>query len=259
MTRFTPTHAVSGGRLRCRCGGRPSPNDQWWVHRWRPRVTGLAQASSLLGRPVKDCSASRFRQPSHRAPAGGVRCDRGSPPAPRHFHATRGRAPARCGNAERHPALAPASPADRRRARDSREARRMDALALAINGNWKHPRSLEPWGRLCVAPVSSLGCAPGGCERLGRVRLMPPGGARRRPCRTLMRARAPALTVLRACDESPRIHARPPRSVQHCRASVPGDALQARLPYPTKRNRQARRLSLSRYRYGCGPSGPSDV
>lgn len=154
--RLTPTHALSAGRLRCRCGGRPSPNDQWWVHRWRPRVTGLAQASPLLGRPVKDCSASRFRQPSHRAPAGGVRCDRGSSPAPRHFHATRDRAPAHCGNAERHPALAPASPADRRRARDSREARRMDALALAMNGS------------------------------------------------------APAVTVLRACDESPRIHARPP-------------------------------------------------
>jgi hypothetical protein len=194
--RLTPTHAVSGGRLRCRCRGRPSPNDQWWVHRWRPRVTGLAQASSLLGRPVKDCSASRFRQPSHRAPAGGVRCDRGSPPAPRHFHATRGRAPPRCGNAERHPALAPASPADRRRARDSREARRMDALALAINGNWKHPRSLEPWGRLCVAPVSSLGCAPGGCERLGQV-----------PAHASTRCQAPPLPHAHAC--SPR---RPLRS-----------------------------------------------
>jgi hypothetical protein len=205
--RVHPDHAVSGGRLRCRCGGRPSPNDQWSVHRWRPGVTGLAQASSLLGRPVKDCSASRFRQPSHRAPAGSVRCDRGSPPAPRHFHATRDRAPVRCWNAERHPALAPASPADRRR--EQQGGRGMDALALAINGNRRHPRSLEPRGRLCVAPVSSLGCAPGGCERFGRV----PAHASRRcqapPCRA-PELRAPALAVLRACDEPPRIHARPP-------------------------------------------------
>jgi hypothetical protein len=153
LTRLTPCQA--GG---CAAGvaGDPRRTTSGGCIAGDPGVTGLAQASSLLGRPVKDCSASRFRQPSHHAPAGGVRCDRGSSPAPRHFHATRDRAPARCGNAERHPALAPASPADRRRARDSREARRMDALALAINGS------------------------------------------------------APAVTVLRACDESPRIHARPP-------------------------------------------------
>ena len=145
-------------RSRCRCHGRVSPNDQWSVHRLRHRVTGLAQASSLLGRAVKDCSASRFRQPPHRAPAGGARCDRGSPPAPRHVHAARDRAPARSGDVERHAALAPASPSDRRSARDSTEARGMDALALAISANGRHPRRPEPRaGR--ASPCVQLGCA----------------------------------------------------------------------------------------------------
>jgi hypothetical protein len=128
---------------------------------------------------------------------------------------------------------------------NSREGRGMDALALAINGNRRHPRSLEPRGRLCVAPVSSLGCAPGGCERFGRV-----------PAHASRRCQAPPLPRTRACSRAGprgpagvrRAAAHPcaaTRSVQHCRASVPGDALQAPpMPYPTTRNRQARRLSL---------------
>ena len=198
---FTPTHAESAGRSRCRCHGRASPNDQWSVHRWRPRVTGLAQASSLLGRPVKDFSASRFRQPPHRAPAGGARCDRGSPPAPRHVHAARDRAPARSGDAERHVALAPASPSDRRRARDSTEARGMDALALAISANRRHPRRPEPRaGR--ASPCVQLGCAAVAsgdvAKGSGASRLMT-GGARRRRCRTRVLARA---WPFRSCGRS---------------------------------------------------------
>ena len=119
----------------------------------------LAQASSLLGWPVKDFSGSRFRQPPHRAPAGGARCDRGSPPAPRHVHATRDRGPARCGGAERHAALAPASPADRRPARDGTEARGMDALALAISATGGTPGGRRP-GPIVRRPVSSWAAQP---------------------------------------------------------------------------------------------------
>lgn len=145
-------------RSRWRCHGRVSPNDQWSVHRWRPRVTGSPRRRRSSGGPSRYFSASRFRQPPHRAPAGGARCDRGSPPAPRHVHAARDRAPARSGDVERHAALAPASPSDRRRARDSTEARGMDALALAISANRRHPRRPEPRaGR--ASPCVQLGCA----------------------------------------------------------------------------------------------------
>ena len=112
-------------------------------------VAGLAHSSSLLA-VRQGLLASRFRQPPHRAPAGGARCDRGSPPAPRHVHAARDRAPARSWDAERHPTLAPASPPDRRCARDSTEARGMDAVALAMRANRKHPGGRGP-GRSCVA------------------------------------------------------------------------------------------------------------
>src|SRR5258705_270951 len=61
------------GANRPRGGGRASPNDQWSVHRWGPRVGALALASSLLGRHVKDFSAPRFRRSAHRAPAVGAR------------------------------------------------------------------------------------------------------------------------------------------------------------------------------------------
>jgi hypothetical protein len=141
--------------LALRRGGRASPNDQWSVHRWRPKVTGLAPASPLLGRAVKDFSASRSRQPSHRAPEGGARCDRVSPPAARHLRATRDRAPAQRRDAERHAALTPASPSDRRRACDSAQARGMDALALAMSANRgippcdESPRLHAPRPRQC--------------------------------------------------------------------------------------------------------------
>lgn len=122
-----------------RRAGRASPNDQWSVHRWDLGFEALALASSLLGRHVKDFSAPRFRRSAHRAPAGGARCDRGPPPAPHHVRAARDRAPARSGGAERHAAFAPASPADRRRARDGAEARGLDALALAISDKAASP------------------------------------------------------------------------------------------------------------------------
>jgi hypothetical protein len=115
---------------------------------------------------------------------------------------------------------------------------------------------------LCVAPVSSVGCAPGGCERLGRVSAHASRRARRRPCRTPVLARAPALTVLRVR----RVAAHPcaaTRSVQHlprlrARRCPPGtsDALPHHTQSPsatvesfpvpvrqrTKRNRRCLRL-----------------
>ena len=91
------------------------------------------------GRQVKDFSAPRFRRSAHRAPAGDARCDRGPPPAPPHVRAARDRAPAPCGGAERHAAVAAASPTDRGRARDGAEARGMDALALVMSDQAASP------------------------------------------------------------------------------------------------------------------------
>ena len=120
--------------------GRASPNDQWSVHRRGPRVGALALASSLVGRHLKDFSAPRFRRSAHRAPAGDARCDRGPPPAPHDVRAARDRAAAPSGGAERHAAIAAASPADRRRARDGAEARGMDALALVMSDKARRHR-----------------------------------------------------------------------------------------------------------------------
>jgi hypothetical protein len=130
----------------------------------------------------------------------------------------------------------------------------MDALALAINANRRHPRSLEP-GRVVRRPVSSWAAQPWLAAILRRARAHPglcigavPGAAAAAALACLLARRS-----FRSCGRSgvrrvaaPPCAATPP--VQHCRASVPGDALQARpMPYPTKRNRQARRLSLPRY------------
>jgi hypothetical protein len=84
------------------------------------------------GQVKDDFSAPRLRQSAHAAPAGGARRDRSPPSAPRVVRATRGRAPALPGSAERHAALPPAAATDRRCAADGAEARRMDARAQAI-------------------------------------------------------------------------------------------------------------------------------
>jgi hypothetical protein len=116
--------------------------------------------------------------------------------------------------------------------------------ALAINANRQAPAEAGAPGRSCVA------LCPAGL-RARRLRT-----ARARPGSCLQAVPGAPAPHTRACSRAGpygpaggrRAAAHPcaaTRSVQPCRASVPGDALQApSMPYPTTRNRQARRLSL---------------